>query len=343
MAACCPGGGDGDAGGGHRRTQADCALPDTCPSAQCAAVFGAFFGDCEAMLAQTGPAELALLRDFHASCQELEASSQQMLDSATPAMIFHLLVVDEATLPPPPPTPPTPPGPPDASSGSAEAVEEFRRVCTRGNLQSCAPVCLEVTYGFLLSIEIDGRGTVMTCNKYDGAFSWQGQASLGGYIGADIASFVSSVVSGAAGTFMATLTAAAGILATLTIEPGQLVLVAGDSTLVAAPAWGSGGFIIQERASLSLSFIELEGAIVLEPGATALTLSDCTNVNAITGSGIEVPSGATFMIESTIPINLVYGPAPMDGHLVIRGPVTCSNANVITLRCDGIQRRERRA
>ena len=236
MAACCPGGGDGDAGGGHRRTQADCALPDTCPSAQCAAVFGAFFGDCEAMLAQTGPAELALLRDFHASCQELEASSQQMLDSATPAMIFHLLVVDEATLPPPPPTPPTPPGPPDASSGSAEAVEEFRRVCTRGNLQSCAPVCLEVTYGFLLSIEIDGRGTVMTCNKYDGAFSWQGQASLGGYIGADIASFVSSVVSGAAGTFMATLTAAAGILATLTIEPGQLVLVAGDSALVAAPA-----------------------------------------------------------------------------------------------------------
>jgi hypothetical protein len=46
-------------------------------------------------------------------------------------------------------------------------------VCTKANLVACAPVCDDQTYGFLLSIEIDGRGTVMTCNKYDGSFSWQ--------------------------------------------------------------------------------------------------------------------------------------------------------------------------
>ena len=52
-----------------------------------------------------------------------------------------------------------------------EAAQEFRRVCAKANLVSCAPACDEQTYGFLLSIEIDGRGTVMTCNKVDGVFS----------------------------------------------------------------------------------------------------------------------------------------------------------------------------
>ena len=93
---------------------------------------------------------------------------------------------------------------------------------------SCAPVCEELTYGFLLSIEIDGKGTVMTCNKVDDMFSWQGQASFGGYIGDDFGSFFSSVVSGAAGTFMGTLTQDAGTTPDLTIQPGQAVLVAGD-------------------------------------------------------------------------------------------------------------------
>ena len=43
------------------------------------------------------------------------------------------------------------------------------------------------------------------CNKVDGIFSWQGQASLGGYIGDDFGSFFSSVISCAAGTYIATL------------------------------------------------------------------------------------------------------------------------------------------
>ena len=71
----------------------------------------------------------------------------------------------------------------------AVAVHEFRRVCSGANLTSCIPICNQSTYGYLLSIEIDSRGTVLTCNKYDGTFSWQGQASLGGYIGSDFDSF----------------------------------------------------------------------------------------------------------------------------------------------------------
>jgi hypothetical protein len=52
------------------------------------------------------------------------------------------------------------PGAPPASGGVA--VKEFRRICTKANLATCAPKCLALTNGFLLSIEIDGRGTTMT-------------------------------------------------------------------------------------------------------------------------------------------------------------------------------------
>jgi hypothetical protein len=226
MDACCPAAGGG--GGGHRRfLQADCVLPGTCPTASCAASFVGYFDDCGTLLAQLPAAELGQLRGFYTSCQELEASAQLMLDSAEPAMIFHVLVLDEGEAqaggmfpagdtpaPPPlvqvdplaplPPAPPALPAPPSPPTG-LEAAQQFRRVCTKANLVSCAPACDEQTYGFLLSIEIDGRGTVMTCNKVDGVFSWQGQASLGGYIGDDFGSFFSSVVSGAAGTYMGTL------------------------------------------------------------------------------------------------------------------------------------------
>ena len=96
---------------------------------------------------------------------------------------------------------------------------------------TCAPACDELTYGYLLSIEIDGRGTVMTCNKVE-IFSWQGQASLGGYIGADSASLFSALSSGAAGTCLGKLTADAGISTDLVIRAGQAVIISGDPALV---------------------------------------------------------------------------------------------------------------
>jgi hypothetical protein len=129
----------------------------------------------------------------------------------------------------------TPPPPPPPSG--LDTAQEFRRICSKTNLATCAPVCDETTYGYLLSIEIDGRGTVMTCNKYDGIFSWQGQASLGGYIGSDFDSFFSAVISGAAGTYMATLTENRDVHTHLTCQPGQVVVVSGDEGLVVAPAW----------------------------------------------------------------------------------------------------------
>ena len=105
-----------------------------------------------------------------------------MLAGAKPALMFHVLVLDEGkleaeraaaemlggqglpgigiNLEPPPPMLPGPP-PPGAQGGGLEgggqAVHEFRRVCSTLNLTVCIPPCIALTYGYLLSIEIDGR------------------------------------------------------------------------------------------------------------------------------------------------------------------------------------------
>ena len=113
---------------------------------------------------------------------------------------------------------------------------------------------------------------VMTCNRVDGIFSWQGQASLGGYIGVDFGSFFSSVVSGAAGMYMGTLTEDAGVSTDLSIQPGQVVLVTGDRSLAQAPLWGSGGFSVQERGALTLNYVTVESDLtVLGGGGLTLT------------------------------------------------------------------------
>ena len=93
-----------------------------------------------------------------------------------------------------------------------------------------------------------------------GVFSWQGQVSLGGYIGADSASLFSAVSSGAAGTYLGTVTTDAGISTDLTIRAGQIVHITGGASV---PAWGRGLFIVQQGGSLSLVSLALTGEGVL--------------------------------------------------------------------------------
>ena len=82
----------------------------------------------------------------------------------------------------------------------------------------------------------------MQCIRNGAVYSWQGQAALGGFIGDDFDSFFSSVcrrptplttpapaymtaspqvVSGAAGTYMATLGDNSTVHTDLTMQPGQ--------------------------------------------------------------------------------------------------------------------------
>jgi hypothetical protein len=215
------------------------------------------------------------------------------------------------------------------SAGAPTLAQQLDVECADDAISDadCVPNCSEELRGFLMLLNIEGDDSKL----HRGLYSWVGAATDGGYIGADIATFTSSVISAAPGTFVVVLMLDAGILAALTIQRDQKVAVSGDRSLAAAPSWGSGAFVLQQDASLSLIFVSLEGAITLEPGATALMLRDCANTNVITGQGVSVPTGTTFTIQATTPTTLVLGVVPMDGHLVIRGPIVLSNANILSI------------
>ena len=69
MDVCCA-----TAGGGHRRAQADCPLPEVCPSARCAEVFQSLYSGCRAEL-EASPELGAGLAALPASCTELLGGS----------------------------------------------------------------------------------------------------------------------------------------------------------------------------------------------------------------------------------------------------------------------------
>ena len=101
---------------------------------------------------------------LYGSCKEAEQAKAVMLAGAQPALMFHVLVLDEGKLeaeraasemlggqglpgiginlkPPPPmlPGPPPPPGAQGGLQGGGQAVHEFRRVCSTTNLTVCIP------------------------------------------------------------------------------------------------------------------------------------------------------------------------------------------------------------
>lgn len=84
--------------------------------------------------------------------------------------------------------------------------------------------------------------------------------------GSDSASFFSAVVSGAAGSYIVTLTVDAVISADLTIRPGQDVRISGDALLV--PLWGSGGFTVQQSGTVFLTFVAMAGALNVDRGGS---------------------------------------------------------------------------
>ena len=310
LQACCPS--QAGSGNGHRHQrrflQANGCddLPSTC-SGDCAPLFVAYFDACQAIIVVLAPSDRQGLQGLYESCTERVQQEAAVLAGATTAMIFHIVVLDpeaaqQAAMAsgglgstPSPPLGPVilPPSPADA----AVAAQEFRRICTTVNLATCVPECNAVTYGFLLSIEIDGRGTVMTCNVMDGLFAWVGQASLGGYIGAIFAAFFSSVLSSAAGTYLVTLTKNQDVHTDLPIEPGQVVVINGDRSLPQPPTWGSGGFTVGESASLSLGYLQIDTVIQMNEGAGQLTLASC--VLTFTGA-LVLRDGLQLTMDSTV-------------------------------------------
>ena len=267
MDACCPA---TAGGGGHRRTQASCELPDACPSMECASVFLPFMADCDTLLSQMD-VPVAQLQIFATSCQGQQASMLQPVD----VQMFRVRVSTEGAaqsgamfpgsggsgLPPLDPLQPLPPPPAAPQAGEdATEVEQYHAECSSTDIESCVPACNAEHHGYELLATIDGTDTKFSCNLAHGLFSWVGAASEGGYLGSDSASCFSAVV-GAAGSYILTLTGGAGIGTDLMIKPGQDVHISGDPGLAAAPGWGTGGFTVQQGGAFSLVGVVVTGLI----------------------------------------------------------------------------------
>eukprot|EP01051_Picozoa_sp_SAG22_P003283 SAG22_NODE_158_length_16966_cov_26.252446_2_plen_618_part_00 len=168
--------------------------------------------------------------------------------------------------------------PPDVPVNSMNA-QMFMVTCPAGlPADDCIPLCEAQTHGFLLMLNIDGTDTTLTCSLSDLLYSWVGAAALGGFLGQNVAAFVSAVISGAAGTYVLTLMENADVGTDLVIQPGQNVIITGDAGLAEAPRWGSGGFTVGEMGSLSLAFLTLASAISASLGANQLSVTDCVLV-----------------------------------------------------------------
>eukprot|EP01045_Picozoa_sp_COSAG04_P037831 COSAG04_NODE_9855_length_827_cov_1.100275_1_plen_258_part_10 len=100
------------------------------------------------------------------------------------------------------------------------------------------------------------------------------------------------MASGAAGSYILTLTEDAGISTELTIRPGQDVHISGDPGLSEAPSWGSGGFTVEERGTLSLQHLTLqETTINAVSGGGSLSLTDLDMAFTVLGTALSRVSG----------------------------------------------------
>ena len=336
MDACCP-----VSGGGHRRMQVSCDLPAACPSAACAAVFVPYMADCTAMVAATPGVPVADFQSLAASCEELQVGAGEMLQPVAVQM-FRVMVTEGAAHQAGAMFPGGAAGSrwrwarARPSTSTASCASSAPRCCRRRrDRRHAVPCCLHLrrhrelcagvqrTASRLRALAtINGTDTKFSCNLAHGLFSWMGAATEGGFLGADSASFLSAVVSGAAGSYIVTLAADVGISTDLTITPGQTVSVSGAASLAAAPHWGS-GFTVQERGSLALNYVAVEGALMVQVrGSLALQASVVSGSVSCTGGAL---SAQTSSLSSSVTIagggsaSLSGCTLPASASLTIRG------------------------
>lgn len=194
------------------------------------------------------------------------------------------------------------------------------------------PPCNAEHHGYELLATIDGTDTKFSCNLAHGLYSWMGVASEGGYLGADVQSFFPVVVSAAAGTYIVTLVADAGIRTDLVINPGQDVRISGDLGLSATPpSWGSGCFTVQERGSLSLTYISVESDdrrnvyLSLMVGSS-VSLRMCTGLSSSTFALTDMGGGSQSFSSMTVPRSTLSSVERM-----LRGPGNRSQLSAVSI------------
>eukprot|EP01046_Picozoa_sp_COSAG06_P020233 COSAG06_NODE_1475_length_9337_cov_6.585733_1_plen_429_part_10 len=103
-----------------------------------------------------------------------------------------------------------------------------------------------------------------------------------------------------------------GVSTDITVTPGQTVSVSGDGALEWAPRWGSGGFDVQARGSLSLTYIGLspEASITLNSGGSLSVALMAVSVATLSGAMSELGgAGSSLRFEDITVLEYHYDPA----------------------------------
>jgi hypothetical protein len=324
LAVCCDS--RGPAGNGHRLLQNGCdSLPPMC-SLQCSAQFISFFENCQGQPLMEGfsAEDMAQWTAFYSQCQEVEQSAAEMgvLQPVNVKMFRILISSDVAqsqaemfgnggqTQPIIGPMPEFHSPPPSPSPSSPADLEQYHAQCTTANILTCVPTCNATHHGYELLATIDGTDTKFSCSLANLLYSWLGAAALGGFLGENVAAFVSAVISGAAGIYVLTLVEDADVGTDLVVQPGQNVIISGDASLAEAPSWGIGGFTVGDMGSLSISrvrFGSTSTTFVVTSGS--LSLANTAMLEAVLGGAMTQLSGvggtARLSQVSMLPANTV--------------------------------------
>eukprot|EP01047_Picozoa_sp_COSAG01_P042829 COSAG01_NODE_3764_length_5719_cov_9.441815_5_plen_739_part_01 len=189
--------------------------------------------------------------------------------------------------------PPPPPAPAHGAGGTTpNLVALMSMMCDKTTTAStCVPQCTQKVRGDLLLLDYGGEDHKYSCERHDDYYSWIGPAAEGGYLGKNVRTFVSAVISGAAGLFALTLKASASIITLLTVEPGQVVTISATSKTHPL-GWGKGGFKVAQRGALTLRYMTLDSEITVEAGATlvldTVTLGPSACVTRHAGSSVSL-------------------------------------------------------
>lgn len=144
----------------------------------------------------------------------------------------------------------------------------------------------------------------------------------GGFLGSDVLSFVSAVVSGAPGAFIVLLLADAGTETALIVRPGQHVVLTGDASLPQPPRWGSGSFTVHQSGTLTLQSISVGGSLSVTGGGVAILMACSGQLTSLS------VTDSSFSIDAT-------------STTIIGGSISLSNAGLVTLEAktfaDGAQ------
>jgi hypothetical protein len=271
-------------------------------SLDCSTQFISIFENCQGQPLMEGFSveDMAQWTTFYGQCQEVEEATAEM-GALQPVNVkmFRILISSDADqaqvemfggqeqsppiIGPLPKFPfPLPPPPPSPSPSSSTELVQHHAQCTTANILICVSACNATHHGYELLATIDGTDTKFSCSLANMLYSWVGAVALGGFLGQNVAAFVSAVISGAAGTYVLTLALAdANVGNDLTVQPGQNVIISGDVGLVEWSSWGSGGFTFGEVAALTLTFLTLAGSLSVSISANQRTVSDCMLVGGM--------------------------------------------------------------